>query len=95
VTRRNVVHDLRHTAASVMLARGVTVAEVAAVLGHASPAVTAAVYSHLVPRVGRAVLEDVEGFYEQLDVREGGAGARDLRPPVSEAGGRRPTSATS
>jgi len=39
-------HALRHTAASMMLARNVPIAEVSAMLGHASPAVTLAIYGH-------------------------------------------------
>ncbi len=39
-------HALRHTAASLMLARNVPIAEVSAMLGHASPAVTLSIYSH-------------------------------------------------
>ncbi len=39
-------HKLRHSAASVMLAEGMDVAAVGAVLGHASPAVTMSVYAH-------------------------------------------------
>ncbi|MGQ9755737.1 MAG: tyrosine-type recombinase/integrase [Desulfotomaculales bacterium] len=50
------VHDLRHTAGSLLLDAGVPLAAVAAFLGHASPATTAAVYAHLV-RQGRSVAE--------------------------------------
>ena len=39
-------HALRHTAASMMLARNVPIAEVSAMLGHASPAVTLSIYGH-------------------------------------------------
>lgn len=39
-------HDLRHTAASLMLANGVSLADVAAILGHSSPAITAKLYLH-------------------------------------------------
>jgi integrase len=42
------LHDLRHSAASLMLAAGVPVQLVAARLGHSSPAVTLNVYSHAV-----------------------------------------------
>lgn len=40
------LHDLRHHAASRLLAEGVPLPAVAKVLGHSSPAVTARVYSH-------------------------------------------------
>jgi integrase len=47
--RRLRVHDLRHTAASLMLASGMHMQEVPAELGHADATVTAKVYAHLLP----------------------------------------------
>ena len=43
------LHDLRHGAATMLLEAGETVPTVAEYLGHASPAVTMAVYAHAVP----------------------------------------------
>jgi hypothetical protein len=45
-------HDLRHTCASLMLARGVGIKQVQAHLGHASANITLDVYSHLMPDAG-------------------------------------------
>jgi integrase len=42
-------HDLRHTYASTLLSRGVSVKAVADWLGHASPVVTLKTYAHLMP----------------------------------------------
>lgn len=42
------LHGLRHTAASIMLARGVPLIVVSRQLGHANPNITATVYAHLV-----------------------------------------------
>ena len=67
VTTHYVVHDLRHTAASVLVMRGTPLTEVAQILGHAGPHVTAAVYAHLVPRAGRTALEEAEDFYGGLE----------------------------
>lgn len=39
-------HDLRHTAASLMLANGVPLADVSEILGHSNPAITARLYLH-------------------------------------------------
>jgi integrase len=39
-------HDLRHTAATLMLADGVALVTVSKILGHSSPAITAAIYAH-------------------------------------------------
>ena len=50
------VHDLRHTAGSILLDTGVPLATVAAFLGHSTPATTAAVYSHPV-RKGASLAE--------------------------------------
>lgn len=40
-------HELRHTAASLMLSRGISIKEVSDALGHSSIAITADVYGHL------------------------------------------------
>ncbi len=39
-------HDLRHTAATLMLADSVPLVTVSKILGHASPAITAMIYAH-------------------------------------------------
>lgn len=39
-------HDMRHTAASLMLEHGVPLADVSEILGHANPAITARLYLH-------------------------------------------------
>lgn len=39
-------HDLRHTAATLMLAESVPLVTVSKVLGHSTPAITAAIYAH-------------------------------------------------
>jgi integrase len=53
-------HDLRHTFASTLLSRGVSVKAVADWLGHASPTITLTTYAHLMPAdedVARTVLD--------------------------------------
>lgn len=42
-------HDLRHTAASIMVASGVPIEKVAAILGHSSVRITNDLYLHLRP----------------------------------------------
>lgn len=42
-------HNLRHTAASIMLSDGMALTEVSRYLGHSSPAITAQIYAHLIP----------------------------------------------
>jgi integrase len=42
-------HDLRHTAASMMINQGVPIFKVSKILGHARPSITSDIYGHLVP----------------------------------------------
>jgi integrase len=46
-------HDLRHTAATLMLERGVHPRIMAERLGHANPSITMSVYAHVSPSMGR------------------------------------------
>ncbi|MFG2072279.1 tyrosine-type recombinase/integrase [Nonomuraea maritima] len=48
-SRKEGLHQLRHYHASVMLAGGVSVRELAEYLGHADPGFTLRVYAHLMP----------------------------------------------
>jgi integrase len=47
-------HDLRHVAASMMIAQGASVAYLSRVLGHASPAITLTTYAHEFARAEHA-----------------------------------------
>lgn len=51
------LHDLRHTAATLMLASGENVKVVAEILGHSSPVVTQTIYQHVLPGQGRSAGE--------------------------------------
>jgi integrase len=53
------LHGLRHTFATLGLEAGVDVLEVAAVLGHSSPAITQAVYQHTRPERKRAAVDTI------------------------------------
>mgnify|MGYP002634774253 CR=1 FL=1 len=53
-------HDLRHTAASLMLNNGIDVYVASRSLGHASPSITLDVYGHLLPNSSAAVAEVME-----------------------------------
>lgn len=50
-------HDLRHSAASIMLALGVSLKTVQEILGHANIATTGDIYSHVMPVQQREALE--------------------------------------
>ena len=60
-------HDLRHTAASLMLSQGSRVDLVSRRLGHSSPAVTLSIYAHLMPG-------DEAEAVRRLDAALGGLG---------------------
>jgi integrase len=60
--KRNGVHRLRHTFASVLLARGESIAAVSRWLGHANPTITLRTYAHLMPSSEdqtRRIIDDV------------------------------------
>lgn len=54
------LHDLRHTAASLMLAAGVPLKVVSEALGHSSIAITADVYSHVTPDLRREAADALD-----------------------------------
>jgi integrase len=53
------LHDLRHTAASLMIASGANVKVVAELLGHSSPTITQTIYQHVMPGMSKAVGEQL------------------------------------
>jgi integrase len=53
-------HDLRHTAATLMLGRGVHAKLVSEMLGHASIGITLDIYSHALPSMHREAAEVME-----------------------------------
>jgi integrase len=54
------LHDLRHTAASLMLAAGVPLKVVSETLGHSSIAITADVYAHVTPELRREAADAMD-----------------------------------
>lgn len=55
-------HDMRHTAASLMLARGVPITTVAAILGHANTSTTLSLYAHAIKgseQAGADAMDDI------------------------------------
>jgi integrase len=62
------LHDLRHTAGTMMLQRKMPVEDVSRILGHASISITLDVYRHVPVREVR--LERVDVFDQPLPVRE-------------------------
>jgi integrase len=61
-----VPHELRHTAATEMLRRGIPITAVANQLGHASPEITARVYSHLLEEDLTVIGEALESAFSEI-----------------------------
>ena len=59
-----VLHDLRHTHATVLLADGVPVKVVSERLGHASATITLTVYQHVHPGMGREAADRFAALLE-------------------------------
>jgi integrase len=53
------LHTLRHSAASVILTRGVPLKVVSDILGHSSIAITGDIYGHLCPDVARRAMDSL------------------------------------
>jgi integrase len=53
-------HDLRHTCASLLVAQGAHVREIAARLGHSNPMVTMRVYAHILPSLDERLSDGLE-----------------------------------
>lgn len=57
-------HDLRHTAATLMLLRGIHPKIVSEMLGHASVAITLSLYSHVLPDMQSAATAALDALLE-------------------------------
>ncbi len=66
------LHDLRHTYASLALQRGVPLLVVSRQLGHASIAITADIYGHLLPEATRAAADAFQAILT-MPARNSGA----------------------
>ena len=56
-------HDLRHGAASILLAKGVHPRVVMEMLGHSTIALTMNVYSHVIPELQREAADQMEAVF--------------------------------
>jgi integrase len=56
-------HDLRHSAATVLLAAGVPLKVVSELLGHSSVAITADIYAHVLPEMQQEVVRKMDDLY--------------------------------
>ncbi len=53
-------HDLRHTAASLLLAKNIPILELSRLLGHSRPSITLDIYGHLVPSLESDALDRLD-----------------------------------
>lgn len=60
-------HDLRHTAATLLLLQGVHVKIVSELLGHASVAITLDLYSHVLPNMQRQAASAMDTLLDSYD----------------------------
>jgi integrase len=56
-------HDLRHTAATLMLSRGVHPKVVSEMLGHADISITHRIYAHVPPHMQQAAVDVMEHVF--------------------------------
>jgi len=63
-------HDLRHTAASLMLKQGVSVKVVQERLGHSGAGLTLNVYSHVIPGMQKEAAQKMDEITAIIDVNE-------------------------
>ena len=57
-------HDLRHTAATLLLLQGILAKVVSEMLGHASVSITLDLYSHVLPDMQRDAMEAMARLFE-------------------------------
>jgi integrase len=73
-------HDLRHTAASLMLNHGIPVIVVSRMLGHAKPSITLDVYGHLLPSMQIEAAEKIDVLITPVSVQQVAPGCTRLHP---------------
>ena len=59
------IHDLRHTAATLLMAEGVPVKVASEMLGHADVTTTLRIYSHVLPGMGEAAADAMDRVFAQ------------------------------
>jgi integrase len=65
------LYDLRHTFATMLLAKGVPITYVAAQLGHAKPTTTLQWYAHWLPRNSKSFVDALDGPVDKVGTKVG------------------------
>ena len=73
-------HDLRHTAASLMLNHGIPVIVVSRRLGHARPSITLDIYGHLIPGMQEEAALMIDELITPVEFQQLHPTAPDLHP---------------
>jgi integrase len=63
------IHDLRHTAATLLLSEGVNIKAVSETMGHSDIAITLGIYRHLLPTMQKDVTRAMERVLGARQVR--------------------------
>jgi len=61
-------HDLRHSAATILLSMGVQAKVVQEILGHGNISTTLNIYGHVFPSTHRDAMDDMDDFFERRDL---------------------------
>ena len=61
-------HDLRHTAAAIMLNHGIPVIVVSRRLGHAKPSITLDVYGHMIPSLQAEAAQKIDELITPVEI---------------------------
>ena len=62
LSRETRFHDLRHTAATLLLASGVNVKVVSEMLGHSSVSITLQIYAHVLPHMQQSAVHAMDAM---------------------------------
>src|SRR6266852_2069879 len=65
-------HDLRHSAASILLCMGVNIKVIQELLGHSDISITLRTYSHLLPSMQQEVVETWNDVFKEKDKSKDG-----------------------
>ena len=79
-------HDLRHTAATLMLQQGVNPKIVQERLGHADITLTLNAYSHVLPAMQQEAAEKLDELLTPIDISEHMARLRERQPSYAASG---------
>src|SRR5712691_1625383 len=81
-------HDLRHTAATLLLASGVNVKVVSEMLGHSSVSINLSIYAHVLPHMQQSAVNAMDRLFGPVDYPtsvSSSALPQGARPPELEA----------